>query len=137
MIDESKILISDMFPDYLIVLKPKIEIAIYSALKAAQWSRDLPRFDIPDVHVVGNSGDFEIKGNYSYVCMPLAKLAKKSPIDIGNIIKEKLPDNIKGIGKVEVVHPGYLNFFHDEQALHDTINKLIEVGEIWERSSTG
>lgn len=63
-------------------------------------------------------------GDYtSNVAMSYAKQLGKKPLDLAEEIKSKL--NLENI-KVEVVQPGFINFFFDKDYFGDVIKKIIE-----------
>ena len=75
-------------------------------------------------------------GDYSTnIALLLAKELKDSPINIANIIKEKIDDKI--IKKVEVVPPGFINIFINEECLVNNINRILEEKKNYGKNNTG
>ena len=60
-------------------------------------------------------------GDFAYPCFNLAKVLKKSPINIANDIKDKIKLDEK-IEKVEVVN-GFLNFYLNDS---NVVNKVLK-----------
>ena len=75
-------------------------------------------------------GDFS-----SNIALLLAKQLKNSPINIANQIKDSI--NNDKITKIEVVNPGFINFFVDKSYLIENINTVISQGENYGRSTIG
>jgi len=73
-------------------------------------------------------------GDYSSnIALKLAKELKDSPINIANKIKEsiKLDDYIE---KIEVVMPGFINFFTSNKYLFETLNNVMNEKENYGRA---
>lgn len=63
------------------------------------------------------------------VAMALARVAKKSPLEIATCIKEKLSsEEIMKAFRIEVVAPGYLNFSYTEAALSEMVSRILAEG---------
>ncbi len=64
-------------------------------------------------------------GDYSSnIALLLAKELHQNPTELANLIKEKVNDNI--VEKVEVVKPGFINFFISKDYLFEKLNNIIE-----------
>lgn len=107
-------------------LNKEIEKLILQAIQSAQAAGDLPEFDPPDIPV--SPPKREGQGDLAYPSMGLAKMARKKPLDIANIIVDHLPD-VDFIGTVEVVPPGYINIFISEAYLKHQVETIIQEGE--------
>ena len=79
-----------------------------------------------DVEVIGSKdkahGDFA-----SNVCLKNAKKFNMKPFELGNLIANSIND--PSIKKVEMVMPGFLNFFVNNSALSNVIGKILEEGD--------
>jgi len=65
-------------------------------------------------------------GDYSTsVALKLTKVLKKNPFEIANDIVKELPKNIS-IKKVEIVKPGFINFWIADVQLINRLNKTIQ-----------
>ncbi|MBI4407135.1 MAG: hypothetical protein HY565_01395, partial [Candidatus Kerfeldbacteria bacterium] len=75
-------------------------------------------------------------GDYaSNIAMKLAKTLKRSPLDIGHDIAERI--DREGIERVEVVAPGFLNFFVDEKFLAGGVRLILEQQADFGKNSLG
>lgn len=82
-----------------------LKYAVIFASKVALWTE----FDL-DIDIQVEIPKDIKNGDLSIVCMSLAKIIKENPKVIAERMKPYL-DHIKGIEKVEVVYPGYLNIY--------------------------
>ena len=60
-------------------------------------------------------------GDVSFPCFKLAKILKRSPIEIANIIKENIDIENTVVSKIDIVN-GFLNFYIDLNHLSDSLN---------------
>ena len=67
---------------------------------------------------VGNHGDYS-----SNVALVLAKKLNKNPLEVANVIKEKIGGNIF-FKKVEVAGPGFINFFIKDIEFINELKKI-------------
>ncbi len=75
-------------------------------------------------------------GDYaSNVAMKLAKQLKRAPLDIGNELAEKI--DRAGIEKIDVIAPGFLNFFVNEKFLAGGVRLILEQGERYGENTSG
>lgn len=103
-------------------LRDSIKRLIRAALEHAVEAGDLDLPAIPDVVINRNKdsahGDFA-----SPVAMALAKLARRKPRDIAEIIVRHLPVN-DAISQVEIAGPGFINVFLAKQAFHALVREI-------------
>ncbi len=108
-----------------IMTKEQIKLLILCAVQTAQKKGLLPdagSLDIPiDYPQNAQHGDYS-----SSVCFVLAKAAKKSPVQVAEIIKLYLEADY--LQKVEVVN-GYLNFFIKQEFLENNIVEICKEKE--------
>lgn len=65
-------------------------------------------------------------GDYSSnIAMRLAKILKKNPFDIANDLKTEL-EKLEFILKIDVIRPGFLNFFVKKSEISKIINEVID-----------
>lgn len=100
---------------------------IRQAIELAQAAGDLPEFEIPEVRVQPPNNP-ELADYASPVAMPLAKLARKAPIQIAQIIVQHLPE-ADFLASVDVAPPGFINFRLDENWLKQQVETIIAAGE--------
>lgn len=75
-------------------------------------------------------------GDFAYPCFNLAKILKKSPINIANDIKAKINLDSR-IDKVEVVN-GFLNFYiNSKDIVTSTLKKIVEKKQDYGKSNEG
>lgn len=67
-------------------------------------------------------------GDYSSnIAMKLARMVKKSPMEIAEIIQKNIqekPEYLSQIEKTEVVQPGFINFYFGQKAYQETLEKI-------------
>ncbi len=107
-------------------LNKELEQLIEQALARAIHSGDLPEFEIPPVPV--SPPKRAGQGDLSYPGMSLAKLARKNPLEIANLIAATLP-RADFIDKIEVAPPGFINCFLSESYMKEQVDRIIEEGE--------
>ena len=89
-------------------LNKALEQLIEGALTCAIHGGNLPEFEIPAVPV--SPPKRAGQGDLSYPAMGLAKLARKNPLEIANLVAEALaPADF--IDRIEVAPPGFINWF--------------------------
>ncbi len=75
-------------------------------------------------------------GDYSTnIAMQMCKIYHKNPMEIASDLQSKIKDS--DIVKIEVVNPGFINFFVNKNYLLDNINKVIKEQENYGRSTIG
>ena len=109
----------------------KIVTIIKSALKNVYNLENIDSLVMVEIPKLKDHGDFS-----SNIALRLAKVLKNSPINIANSLKYELENN-DFIEKVEVVVPGFLNFFVKKDSLSEIINKIIEQGKDYGRNNFG
>ncbi len=120
-----------------VVLKQKEQLrsAIQAAIEAAQASDELELASVPDIglEVPRDSGHGDFASNIALVA---AKMARKAPRDVAQIIAGHLP--LGGfIRDVEVAGPGFINFFLSYDWLFDTIRTIEKEGQAYGDSTQG
>ncbi len=80
-------------------------------------------------------------GDYSTnVAMKLARVAKKNPVEIGEKIKEELEKNSEAqtwIEKIEVVKPGFINFYFTQAVYKKILLDIVKQGDEYGFSQLG
>ena len=109
----------------------KIVTIIKSALKNVYNLENIDSLVMVEIPKLKDHGDFS-----SNIALRLAKVLKNSPINIANSLKAELENN-DFIEKVEVVVPGFLNFFVKKDSLSEIINKIIDQGKDYGRNNFG
>jgi len=76
-------------------------------------------------------------GDYSTnIAMKLTKVLGKNPIDIANEIKEKFK-NIENIEKIEVVKPGFINFYLSQDLILENLKEIISKKDDYGKTDFG
>ena len=109
----------------------KIVTIIKSALKNVYNLENIDSLVMVEIPKLKDHGDFS-----SNIALRLAKVLKNSPINVANSLKGELENN-DFIEKVEVVVPGFLNFFVKKDSLSEIINKIIDQGKDYGRNNFG
>ena len=93
-----------------------------------------PSLQLPEIEI--SYPTHRKHGDYaSNIAMKLAKVLKKSPLDIGHELQAAI--DAEGIEKVEVVSPGFINFFVNEKFLAGGVRLILEQGEKFGENTTG
>lgn len=91
----------------------------------------------PSVPVIVERSRRPEYGDYSTsVCLRLAREARMAPVDLAHRVVERLPE-APFVGRVEVAHPGYINFWLDEEWLASQVDVILEAGESFGNLSIG
>lgn len=77
-------------------------------------------------------------GDYSTnMAMQLARVAKKAPRQIAELLIENFDKSKASIEKIEIAGPGFINFYMDNSYLTDLIPAILEAGEKYGESKVG
>lgn len=107
-------------------LNQELESAISAALLTAQADGRLPAFDVPAIPV--SPPKRADQGDLSYPVMGLARLARKSPLDIARLIVDGLKP-LDYIDSIAIVPPGFINFCIADDYLQRQVEAIIAEGE--------
>ncbi len=107
-------------------LNKALEQLIEEAFARSMNSGDLPEFEIPPIPV--SPPKRAGQGDLSYPGMSLAKLARKRPLEIANLVAARLPE-ADFIDRIEVAPPGFINCFLSESYLKQQVDRIIAEGE--------
>ena len=107
-------------------LNKELESAINAALLSAQAAGSLPRFDVPAIPV--SPPKRAEQGDLSYPAMGLARLARKSPLDIAKLIVAGL-NALEFVDSIEIAPPGFINFSLADDYLKRQVDAIIAEGE--------
>jgi len=110
--------------------------AITKALRKAQRRGDLPRFNLPE-HLPVERPKQESMGDWATpVCMQLARYARMAPTKIAEAVVKHLP-RLEFIDRVEVVHPGFINFRLSGAWLMTQVETILAAGDTYGNVSVG
>ncbi len=120
-------------------MKEKIAHMIEATIRHLQETAMFPVCDIPVVEVVRPKDDRF--GDYtSSIALVLSRPAKKSPMELAEMISQQITINTKQetpFEKIEVVAPGYLNFTFSRTHLTGVIKEILEKGSEYGASAIG
>ncbi len=122
------------------MIRQEIKNLIEKSIKELQKEGKLPDFDIPEIKV--ERPEEKIHGDYSTnVVMAIAKIAKKSPMEIANLINSRFDiprsrtSSLRGrqhsifFEKIEVAIPGFINFFLSKEYLQEQVKEILKQKE--------
>ena len=108
------------------LLNKVLEAALEDAIQAAQESGELPPFAIPRIPV--SAPKRAGQGDLSYPAMGLAKLARKRPLDIANLIVGNMQE-LDFACELKVAPPGFINCFIADEFLRLQVDAMLEEGD--------
>ena len=77
-------------------------------------------------------------GDYSTsVAMRLARVLHKSPMEIGEGMKEEIAKQFPAASSIEVVKPGFINFRLNHSSFSSAINSIIDAGDDYGKNDSG
>jgi len=121
------------------MIKDQIEKLIKKAIQSAQKKKELPKFEIPEI-VIEYPRE-KAFGDYSTnIAMQLAGKAKRSPLDIAELLVNKLISyKVTKLlfDKVEAVKPGFINFVLSPKFLVEQVKEIIKQEEKFGKSKIG
>ena len=115
-------------------LNQELEKTISVALLSAQADGRLPTFDVPAIPV--SPPKRADQGDLSYPAMGLARLARKSPLDIARLIVDSM-NSLEFIDRIDIVPPGFINFTIAADYLKRQVEAIIAEGDDFFRLSIG
>ncbi|MCH8741289.1 arginine--tRNA ligase [Patescibacteria group bacterium] len=116
--------------------REKIKNLVQKAIQKAQKEKKLARFKIPEIQV--EKPEDKTHGDYSTnIALQIAKAAKRNPIEIARLLTSYFRLSAKGethqgrqtsgfLNKVEMVKPGFINFFLSEAYLQKQISEILK-----------
>ena len=121
-------------------MKATLEQKIKDALGALQQAGELPDFVLPEIRVERPKDDQF--GEYTTnIALVLSKLVKQSPLEIANLLRDRLFDGAqsenRSFQKIEVVAPGYINFYVSQKELVSVLEKILKSEQKYGASDLG
>ena len=106
------------------MVRNEIHNLVRKAIQKAQKEKKMPKFDIPKI-LVEHPGDEKFGDYATNIAMQIAKITKKNPMEMATIINNQLSTiNNRFLEKIEIIKPGFINFFLSKEFLVNEINKL-------------
>ncbi len=111
------------------MVKEKIVKLIENSIKSLQKKKRLPEFKISDILI--EHPEQKTHGDYATnVALEIAKIAKKNPIEIAGLIESGIQKQKSELfEKIEVVKPGFINFFLSREYLQEQVDKILKEKE--------
>ncbi|MBN1486958.1 MAG: arginine--tRNA ligase [Anaerolineae bacterium] len=117
-------------------LREQIAALIKTGLEQVQAAGDLPAFEVPDFIPIAPSRH-DSHGDYgSPVCMGLARVLHKAPIQIAKAVAAHIPQ-AEFVEQVEVAPPGYINVKFSADWLARQVPVVLAAGECWGNITLG
>jgi len=116
------------------MVREKIEKLITQSIKSLQKKGVFSPVDILEVPV--EFPEEEAHGDYaSSIAFQLARVFKKKPLDIANMIRKEIEGSEKGkiFEKVEIAPPGFINFFLSKEYLIKELRRVLREKEKYGR----
>jgi arginyl-tRNA synthetase len=109
--------------------RKKIVKLIKKSIKELQKEKKLPDFDIPEIKI--EYPKEKAYGDYSTnIAMVIAKDIKKSPLKIANLLISEFKNQELGLfDKIDLVKPGFINFFILKDYLQKQVSQILEKKE--------
>jgi arginyl-tRNA synthetase len=119
------------------MVKGKIKKIIKKSLKDLQREKKFVKFEIPEIELEKPRN--KIYGDYaSNVAMRICKVLKKDPVKIAAEISSKIKTRkLKLFEKIEVLKPGFINFFLSKDSLYKGLLKILKEKENFGRLKIG
>ncbi|MFQ5814147.1 MAG: arginine--tRNA ligase [Anaerolineae bacterium] len=109
------------------MIKHRITELIQQAIRKAQRKGDLFSFTLPEIPLEhprqAEHGDYATP-----ICLQLANLARMAPVKIAHTVVKYLPET-DYLSKIEIAHPGYINFTLDDAWLAQQVETILAAGE--------
>jgi arginyl-tRNA synthetase len=109
------------------MIREEIKNIIEKSVKNFQKENVSPAFRIPEIRI--EIPENKVNGDYSTnVAMVLAKVVKKNPMETAQSLESAITNQELGIfEKIEVVKPGFINFFLSKDYLQKQVGEILKV----------
>lgn len=117
--------------------REKIKNLIKKSIKELQKEGVFTKFHMPEIKI--NKPEKKIYGDYATnIAMVIAKSFKKDPVKIASIISSKIKNQKSElINNVEVIKPGFINFFLSPDYLQMQVRDILKRGETFGELNIG
>ena len=121
--------------DSLILREQLVEL-IRKALKQVGGPGDRESLEaVPVLFSIPKNAQY---GDYATnVAMGLAKVLKRSPLQIAEELVRQIPSSLTWLDRVEVAKPGFINFYLKDQAFQGTLPLIIRAGASFGQATWG
>jgi len=108
------------------MIREKIKNLIEGLIKELQKEKILPKFGVPEIKI--EHPEEKIHGDYATnVAMVIAKILKKNPMEIANVLGSRL--EVLGdrfFENIEVKEPGFINFFLKKDFFIEEVEQILK-----------
>ena len=118
--------------------KKTLSNLIKKSIKKLQKEKVFPKFVIPEIKI--EHPETSVHGDYtSNIAMQVARIIKKPPVQVGELIVNSLPKKTANslFEKIEVVNPGFINFFLSKNLLLEELKKILKEKKNYGSSDIG
>jgi len=117
-------------------LREQLVEQIRNALKQVGGSEDSESLAaVPVLFSIPKNDQY---GDYATnVAMGLAKVLKRSPLQIAEELVRQIPSGLSWLERVEVAKPGFINFYLKDQAFQGTLPLIIRAGASFGQATWG
>jgi len=117
-------------------MKQEIRQNLEGAIMAWKREKTVPDFAMPEIIIdypkVENFGDYSTN-----IAMVLGKILKRNPMEVAEILKLNFRNGEDAFEKVEIVAPGYINFYLSQKYLQDKVAEINKQKENFGNSEIG
>jgi arginyl-tRNA synthetase len=107
-----------------IKLRDQIITLVREAIISLQ--RDYPQVPLGDSPIILTVPKNESFGDFATnLAMTMAKTLKQPPIKIAESLADRIPTGVNWLKKIEVVQPGFINFFLKDQAFQEILPVIL------------
>lgn len=105
--------------------RKEITKLIKDSITTLQKRKELKEFEIPNIII--EKPEIDSHGDYSSnIGLMIANTVNKKPIEVLELIKKEIKS--EAIEKIEIVKPGFINFFISKNYLQKQVNKILKQG---------
>lgn len=109
-------------------MRQELNNLIKATVRQIQKEKIWPDFTIPEFQT--EHPENKIFGDYSTnAAMVLAKIVKKNPMDIADLLVKKIQDTKYKIQDTKPAAPGFINFTLSESYLQEQVKKILKQGD--------
>jgi len=109
-------------------IKEKIYYIIKDSVLKAVSNGEIPDVEYPDIKIEypreAKFGDYS-----SPIALESARIVKRSPMEIGEILKKYICENSELIGRIDLAKPGFINIFTSAEYLKNNMIEVIDQRE--------
>jgi len=119
------------------MIREKIRNLITKAIKELQRSKKVPNFSLSEIKIEHPKESF--RGDYATsIALEIGKILKKNPMEIAEFLGLQLKIlGDKFFEKIEIVKPGFINFFLKKDVLLAEVRKILKEKDKYGSSKIG